>query len=81
MKVKVLFWASLRDCTGVSEAELILPEGARESTFWSCLLSGYPALGPYRSFCRIAVNSVYAGEEWEFHDGDEVALIPPVSGG
>lgn len=81
MKVTVLFWASLRDCTGVSQAELDLPGGATEPVFWYCLLSRYPALEPYRNVCRVAVNAVYAGKEVQFHDGDEVALIPPVSGG
>lgn len=81
MKVTILFWASLRDCTGVSQTELDLPGGATEPVFWNYLLNHFPALEPYRKVCRIAVNAVYADDRVEFRDGDEVALIPPVSGG
>ena len=41
----------------------------------------YPAMGPYRSVMRLAVNHVYASEDDPVCANDEVALVTPVSGG
>ena len=81
MRVAVRFFAMFRERAGVSH-----------TWRWSCrtalrprscsqhLLSQYPSL-PSESPVLMAVNSEYVSEEAVLQDGDEVAFIPPVSGG
>jgi molybdopterin converting factor subunit 1 len=78
--MKVLFFAQLREATGIAAAE-IEASGVDASSLWSILLDRWPALAAHRSNTRLARNGAYAGEEEIFGAGDEVALIPPVSGG
>lgn len=49
--------------------------------FWSRLLDELPALHPHRSTVRIARNGAFAQKDETLEPGDEIALIPPVSGG
>ncbi len=76
MRVKVRLFAQLRERAGRSEIELELPEGARVS-------DALQAVGGLTDGLRVvmAVNREYADEAAELHAGDELALIPPVSGG
>jgi molybdopterin converting factor subunit 1 len=78
--MKVLFFAQLREVTGAREIVMESAEVDAEG-LWCVLLSRWPALAPLRSQVRLARNGVYAGEAEVFRPGDEVALIPPVSGG
>ena len=48
---------------------------------WRRLIEAHPGLARHRSAVRLARNAEYAGPEERFHDADEVALLPPVSGG
>src|SRR6059058_3448211 len=74
MRVKVRLFAGLRERAGVAEREL---EGVtRVSDVWAAL-----ELGDEPDGLLYAVNRRYAEREQELADGDEVALIPPVSGG
>jgi MoaE-MoaD fusion protein len=76
MQVRVRLFAALRERAGASEVELELPEGALVADAlrrMSDLTAGVPVV--------MAVNQDYADEGVELHGGDEVALIPPVSGG
>src|SRR5579859_1638384 len=76
MQVSVLLFAGLRERAGASELELELPEGARVGDALERLqelTAGVPVV--------MAVNQEYAGAEQVLQAGDEVALIPPVSGG
>ena len=74
MKVKVRLFAGLREHAGWSEREL---DGvARVQDIWPAL-----ALGPEPDGLLYAVNKEYAQHDRELADGDEVAVIPPVSGG
>jgi len=74
MRVKVRLFAGLRERAGVAEREL---EGVtRVSDVWAAL-----GLGDEPEGLLYAVNRRYAERERELADGDEVALIPPVSGG
>jgi molybdopterin converting factor subunit 1 len=77
--VRVLFFAYLRERCGVRELALDLPEGATVGDLWRRLATrfdGLPADPP-----RFAVNRVYVDKAETLHDNDELALIPPVSGG
>jgi molybdopterin synthase catalytic subunit/molybdopterin converting factor small subunit len=76
MRVVVRLFAGLRERAGVAERTLDLPDGARVGDVWARLdLGGEPDGLLY------AVNKAYAARERELVEGDEVALIPPVSGG
>ena len=79
MTVRVLFFAWLRERCGVREVTLELPAGATVGDLWSRLVGRFdklPAEPP-----RFAVNRLYVDKAHPLHDNDELALIPPVSGG
>lgn len=81
MKVRLLYFAVLRDITGKSEAELSLAEGTRAGDVWSAMRRDYAKLAAWEQPPLIAVNERYARPETLLRDGDELAFIPPVAGG
>ena len=81
MKVRVLFLGPAKELTGRSEMVLTLPEGASVAIAISKLLREFPKLEERLTHYRFAINSDYADENTLLKDGDELALIPPVSGG
>lgn len=78
--MRVLFFAQLKDTTGCADVELALPS-ANVEQLWTELLEKFPALAAHRNNVRLARNWEYADAETQFANADEVALIPPVSGG
>ena len=79
MKVQVLFFAAARQWAGSSKIELGLPEGALvqdalRSAELACLASRLSSI-------RLAVNERFAAMDSPLQDGDELAVLPPVSGG
>jgi molybdopterin synthase catalytic subunit len=76
MRVRVKLFAALRERAGGGERELELGEGSTLGDVWSRL-----DLGPEPEGLLYAVNREYAGPDRPLGDGDEVAVIPPVSGG
>lgn len=78
--MKILFFAHLKSVTGCGQMELNSAETDADG-LWRQLIAAHPGLAPFRSSVRLAKNSEYAGPEARFAPGDEVALIPPVSGG
>jgi molybdopterin synthase catalytic subunit/molybdopterin synthase sulfur carrier subunit len=78
--MRILFFAHLREATGVSIAEIVT-EGVTADRLWSLLIERWPALAAHRDGIRLARNGVYVQAEEVFGNNDEVALIPPVSGG
>jgi MoaE-MoaD fusion protein len=80
MNVRVVLFAKPRELVGQPNLELALPSGATAADAWSQLSSRYD-LGPLPRSFRCAVNSEYAGWNDPLKDGDELAVIPPVSGG
>lgn len=80
MRVRVRCFASLRELA-VDRAELDLADGARVEDAWSALAARHPRLEPHRPFVRAARNGAYAAWDTELVDGDEVAFLPPMSGG
>jgi molybdopterin converting factor subunit 1 len=81
MRVRLLFFAVLRDITGKSEAEVSLPDGARAADVWESLRREHGALASYARPPLIAVNEDFATPETQLRDGDELVFIPPVAGG
>jgi len=81
MKVRLLYFAVLRDITGKSEAEVSLAEGTRAGEVWEAMRRDYTKLAAYEHPPLIAVNESYASADTLLHDGDELAFIPPVAGG
>ena len=81
MKIKALFFASCRDIVGNREMDLDVAEGARVQELRSELLRNYPRLAALDEVLSIAVNSEYVDDTTILNPGDEVAFIPPVSGG
>ena len=76
MNVTVRLFAGLRERAGTGERELVLADGARVADVWPEL-----GLGDEPAGLLYAVNQRYAERDTELAGGDEVALIPPVSGG
>jgi len=79
-RVQILFFAQLRTAVGADRAE-VEADGVDQAELWRLLEARWPALSKHRSTTRLARNGAYAGPEEIFRSGDEVALIPPVSGG
>ncbi len=81
MKVKTRFFASARDAVGHREMDLEVPDGLTAGDLLQRLISDYPRLAGHANTVRLAVNEAYADPAQRLCEGDEVALIPPVSGG
>ena len=81
MTVTVRLFAYLSDCVGTDRLQLDLEAGSHVSHAQSALISRFPALDPWLSRLRTAVNAAYQDADFPLNDGDELALIPPVSGG
>jgi molybdopterin converting factor subunit 1 len=79
--LKVLFFAQIRDVTGCAAAEITATGETTAEGLWSLLDQRFPGLEKFRSSTRLARNGVFAADRETFLPGDEVALIPPVSGG
>jgi molybdopterin converting factor subunit 1 len=79
--MRILFFAHLKDVTGQAEIEWKLNGSLDARAFWQKLLQTYPDLGRFQSTVRLARNCEFARPDTIFTDADEVALIPPVSGG
>ena len=81
MTIDVKFFASLRDAAGLDACRLELAPGARGHDVKAALSRRYRRLEGITDDVRLAVNGVYRSWETPIADGDELALIPPVSGG
>ena len=81
MFVTVRLFARLRELTGTSELRRELPDGAIARTAWESLVRDYAALADYAPVVSCAVNEEYARLSTPLKHGDEVAFLPPVSGG
>ncbi len=81
MKVRLLFFAVLRDIAGSDEQVLAVDEGTTARDVWESLRRTYAKLGAYTQPPMIAINESYAAPDAVLRDGDELAFIPPVAGG
>jgi molybdopterin synthase catalytic subunit len=81
MRIRIRLFAIQRELAGTRELAVELPDGADVGAAWDALVGQVPALAPGRSSVRFARNGAYAEPTTTLFDGDEVAMIPPVSGG
>jgi molybdopterin synthase catalytic subunit len=77
--VRVRLFASLRELTGTSELELVAPTSVESC--WTQLCELYPGLEAWRNSVRPALNLAYTSWGAQVAPGDELAFLPPVSGG
>lgn len=81
MLIRVLFFGMLKDLVGQSTATVELPEGARVQDLLSHYAGRFPRLGEMLPALALSVNQEYSRGDRLLRAGDEVALLPPVSGG
>jgi molybdopterin converting factor subunit 1 len=81
VKITIRYFAGHRDITGRSDEQLELALGATVGNLWDLLVERYPRLAGYSGRILYAVNQEFGTLATELHDGDEVAFVPPVSGG
>jgi len=80
-KIKLLFFATLRDRAGTKTAEMVVAQGTTVRALKEQIAREYPGLGPSLGSVLTAVNREYAHDDAILPDEAEVALFPPVSGG
>jgi molybdopterin synthase catalytic subunit len=84
MSIELLYFAAVRESTGKAGEQVDLDELGDAPTvgaLWSWLGARYEAAKRWKPVVRVAVNQEFVGDAHPLCDGDEVALIPPVSGG
>jgi molybdopterin converting factor subunit 1 len=81
MRVTIRLFGRLHDLAGATELARDVPEGATVRTIWDALATECPALAPHARSVSAAVNAEFARPATAVADGDEVAFLPPVSGG
>jgi molybdopterin synthase catalytic subunit len=79
--IRVLFFGQLKDVAGVPETELVAPDGATAAWVFGHYAALHPPLEALRKSIVIAVNQEFAAPDAPLREGDEVAFLPPVSGG
>ena len=79
--IKVLLFGAAADRAGTRGTELPVDEGVTLAEIWPLLAGRHPDLVPLRDTLAFAVNGEYAREDAGISPGDEVAVLPPVSGG
>jgi molybdopterin converting factor subunit 1 len=81
MRVTVRLFARLRDLAGAGEMVRDVEAPATVQTIWRTLVTDFPALAAYENSMSVAVNADYSRMSAPVGEGDEVAFLPPVSGG
>ena len=81
MHVTIRLFARLRELAGASELARQVPDGASAHDAWNTLVAEFPALKDYGGSISCAVNEEYSRMSTPLNEGDEVAFLPPVSGG
>jgi molybdopterin converting factor subunit 1 len=81
LRIRVLFFGVLRDLLGSSSEDVSLPEGATARDLLARYETQAPRLKQFAPTLALAINQEYAAPAAALRDGDEVAFLPPVSGG
>jgi molybdopterin converting factor subunit 1 len=80
-RVKVLFFGRLKEIVGQGEDSVELPDGAPIEALFSLYGASHPELARFRASLVASRNQEFAAWNTPLHSGDEVAFLPPVSGG
>ena len=81
MRVNVRLFARLRDIAGSGELTRDTPIGSTVGAVWSSLVTEFPDMAAYEKSISCAVNTDYSKFTATIAEGDEIAFLPPVSGG
>jgi molybdopterin synthase catalytic subunit len=81
MRVTVRLFARLREAAGAGECPCEVPAGASVVDVWRAMTALHPSLEPFGGSISAAINADFAKPSTPVHEGDEVAFLPPVSGG
>ncbi len=81
MRITVRLFARLRDIAGSGELIRQVPDGSTARSLWDELAAEHAELSGYRDAISTAINEEYAKMDRVLAEGDEVAFLPPVSGG
>lgn len=79
--MKVVFFAQSRQLAGCAEFDLPTDRDLTGPDFWARLIEIFPGLAPLQKTARLARHETYLDADETIHPHDEVAIIPPVSGG
>jgi molybdopterin converting factor subunit 1 len=79
--MKVLFFAHAREAAGRADYLLEVSRPITATEFWALLVKPFPKLVPYQKSARLARHESYLQEDDLLDPADEIAVIPPVSGG
>ena len=81
MRIKVLYFSSVKDKIGMSSEDIELAENSTVNDLVKLLSEKYPQIKDSLQNSMFAVNEEYASTDQKLKEGDTVAIIPPVSGG
>lgn len=81
MRITVLYFARLRELAGCQTWNCDLPDGATVADVWRAAVTRHPAIEALGTSMSCAVNADFGRMHTVVRDGDEVAFLPPVSGG
>ncbi len=81
MQVRLFFFATLKDIVGARQMQMDIPVDSTVADLLTRLEETYPRMRDYRTVVLTAVNEEYVDHAATMHEGDEVAIFPPVSGG
>jgi molybdopterin synthase sulfur carrier subunit len=81
MKVRVQFYAQLRDLAGIREQDVDLPQGATVRDLLSEIYAQRPSLRAHDKSILIGVGVEFADRDYKLKSGEEISIMPPVQGG
>lgn len=81
IKVNVLYFAQVREATGIREEEVILVKYSTVNDLISKIEENHPRMLPLKENIQLAVNCNLAGKNLSLKEGDQIAVFPPVAGG
>jgi molybdopterin converting factor subunit 1 len=81
IRVKVLYFAQVREAAGISEEEIVLLKDSSLNNLISKIEENHPGILRHKEDMQLAVNRNVAGKNLSLKEGDQIAVFPPVAGG
>jgi molybdopterin converting factor subunit 1 len=81
IKITILLFGACRELAGESELRLELTSPADAASAWREIKNRFPSLERFERSALVAINEEHARMDQPLHDGDTLAIFPPVSGG